>query len=320
MPGTHTTSEVCLTDITNQQGVLDEEDKGLLLAWNNFCAVDTNYAKRLRTWRPIEVSTDWLNVLTPPLNASEPLHTTLASVIESSMTPYYDIMLLTGLLSTQTVAIRQIQSIVSSFIADGLSRIGWDENYAYNLTRSHIYHCNRSSYCTNTYGVPVSSDTQGWYYSAKNAADRFHSLIKGSASLTPLPSYRHEEGSVYHLKVTVTGYGLGVKDIPCCLAITVLFVHLVLVILHVMYVIWEKDDSRAWSSPMDMLLLSQSSAPSGVGLANTYAGAKAHRTKKLHVRIRERADVKVGQEQLHLVLNSDEGYKVEERRAYGVTC
>ena len=82
---------------------------------------------------------DWLNLLTPTLEATAPGRTTLASVIGKVMSQEYSIDLIAGDDGTQTQVVAiQINTIVASFVADGMARVGWDKKHIYNLTRANV--------------------------------------------------------------------------------------------------------------------------------------------------------------------------------------
>ena len=145
----------------------------------------------------------------------------------------------------------------------------------------------------------------------------FAKLISGDASLVPNHAYRHEDGRKYRLKLTVQGYGLKANGLAYYLALTIFFLHLILVILHVWYTLGRSHTSTSWSSLTDMLLLSQTShAPENV-LKNTCAGADAYKTPALQMSIRGIENITTGHEMLQLLVDKDEGVQVEHRKVYG---
>lgn len=292
-------------EVQLQQGLLDSGDTDALMDWSIFHAPDSQVTDG---WKSVELSTHWLNALTPPLELESPGRTTLASVVETVLDQIYPASFYiplgpSGGRPPNNAAI-QVNSVVATFVADGMSRLGWDENHISNLTHAELFD-----------GVDESA--AGWNWQSDSHEEMLSSMITGKANLVPNPAYRLDNGDTYSFRVTQEGLGIKVQGVAWYLALTVLFLHVALVVAHVGYTLTKRRTSRSWASLTDLLLLCHSSRPQPDTLQNTCAGREVRKTLQLSVRVREIEDVPVGCEELQLLVDKQEGKEVEQRKAYG---
>lgn len=277
-----------------------------------FSTVNTSSAfRQIQQLDPIELSLDWLNILTPPLSSTNNSWTTLSAVIDQALSGSqqievdYDNKLELG----ERILLRRVEAIVSSFIVDGISRVGWDDNHLSQLARSSI---------SNTI-TARNSTSEGWHWGDADWHSIYTSVLEGKARLKPNPTYRdRNNGQMYEMKVTVTGYGIMATSLTEYLSLGVLYLHAALVIVHVIWTLYRADDSTSWSTLTEMLVLSQSSPPPDRDeLKNTCAGVSSSRTLRLRVRIREGETTPPGSECLRLLIDDSRGEKIKPLEKYG---
>lgn len=315
VPGTQVTKSAC-NDL-QQQAVLSDEDLAHLghWGWTPWCyGTDTPTFDKPPTWQQVVLDTDWLKILTPRVNLNVHGETTLASTIATALSQecseppvdciegsFDDVESLIGFVITK------INAIVATFVVDGLTRIGWNENFVHDLTTESVGN--------------DSSTGPSWIYNGVDASSPrlWSEYVSGSASLLPDTAFRQSVGSTYDVAFTVQGFGLRLNGVAYYLALTIFLMHLLLVLAHVGYTLWRKRTSGSWSSLTDILVLSQKSTPRGDALKNTCAGIDAGQTLKRQMRIREIDGEVAGHESLQLLVDSEDGYKVRERHAYGAS-
>lgn len=327
VPGAHVTSLIGYEITTDQQGKLRHKDFSHLETWSRDRFPSGNWTtgplpemgpppefNKPPAWRHISLSPTWLNVLTPDLQPNMQGYTTMASVLEkvlsqlsaepTAMAPWN--------INIDSLIFEKVNSVIVGFVADGLSRIGWDENYAYNISRSTVYNI--------TPGHEYLYDTPGWNYGPYTWMEIWHQLLAKKAILQPTIPYRRTDGQNYTLTVTIEGYGLGLNGMAYRFSMVVLSAYLILVVYHIC-VVFRRDrkshGSRRWSSIVDMLVLAQVSKPPEHALANTCTGVETHVTLKMPVRIRAVRGVTSGGEQVQLLVNDDEGRMIDSKTKYG---
>ena len=114
------TSYIQTVEIQNNRRPKNAEKNGS--AWNYLPINDG-------TWRRVQISNDWLQTLTPPLNQSNPEWTTLSTLITDMGMDNS-----TGLISNWTVAGRALEHLIATLIADSMSRQGYSANHDSSLS------------------------------------------------------------------------------------------------------------------------------------------------------------------------------------------
>ena len=253
-------------------------------------------------FRPVRLSERWLNTLTPSVNSSIPGWTTLASVIQSVVQPEYKQQIPALVIEdVKTSLYTSITSVVASFIVDGMSRVGWEENDLDVMSENAVCY-------SPEFGCPWDFNTTSW-------EKAFSALISGDATLTS--SSLQKSGKEYYWAATVAGQALSAKSTAYYLAIGVLFVHLALVVAHTAYTLARRRTIPRWSSLTDLLVLRQVSPPPTDALRNTCTGVDSHHTLRLRLRIREAKIVPAGQQSLQLMIEPDDGDRVQDGVDYG---
>lgn len=297
------------------QGVLNSDDDAAVIDWAvTRGAPDSGVPdfKSATAWEPVRLTVEWLNVLTPALTPNATGYTTLASVLETL--PQRDYPLQGG----QSIFI-DINAVVASFVVDGMSRVGYNENNVSDL--------NVSTWCTQVDAPPNLGNNQGgqepclWQFSSDTETNLFKDLLDGKLEMTPYPPPASNTGTRFRYYVTITGYGLKATSTANYLALTVLFVYVVIALGHITWTWCRGRFSSTWGSLTDFLVLSQTSlAPVGV-LKNTSTGVESHDTLKIQVRIRNNSSVAQGQEKLQILFGKDgedeKLEKVQDNEKYG---
>lgn len=240
---------------------------------------------------------DWLNVLTPALNPNATGYTTLASILESIPQRDYPLQ------DEQSIFIA-INAVVASFIADGMSRVGYNENKIADL--------NSTTICTTVDAPPNLGNDQGdkqtcfWQASSNTILNLFKDILNAKAKLTPYPPLAPNTGSQFKYYVTVTGWGIKATGVAYYLALTVLFVYVAMALGHIIWTACRGRISSTWKSLTDFFVLSQTSPAPVEILKDTSTGVESHKTLKIQVRVRNNARVAKGQETLQLLFGKDD--------------
>lgn len=86
---------------------------------------------KAKNWQAIDIKLDWLNGVTPALSTNETGYTTLAWMLERGQPNIEEEVSVVQ----KTDLFISIGAMVASVVADGLSRIGYDKNYADEMSR-----------------------------------------------------------------------------------------------------------------------------------------------------------------------------------------
>jgi hypothetical protein len=308
-----------LNDGTEQSSFLEHDDYGLLEQWLGVSqSPQAGKSFAPPEWTHVPLALEWLQWLTPEM-AGYGGATTLASVLDratwsQSLNGFEAALPYTRYNNSALQVVRQINNIVASFVLDGVTRAGWQNNHASALTMMN------TTYYVNAYATSkhLPQELPGWHWlpASKSFFGHLRDIIRGSAVFLPNPLYRKSKGAMYRVEVVATGYGLRADGPAAYLAFTIFFTYLLLVIVHVAYTFWRRRVSNAWSSPTDIFLLGQDSPSSGL-LQNTCAGAEDYKTLKRQLRIREQANIAAGSEELQLLVDKHTGTQVNENTKYG---
>ena len=262
------------------------------------------------SWRRVQIDRDWLENLTPPLNESKSGWNTLAaSLTDIGMEN------ITAIVVDPDAMSLTLESVTSSFVADGMSRQGYSAN---------------GGSMSNASGELSLLPWDG----STSSRD---SILSGTYS-SPRPG-----GPATRLKwsVIVSGYAYLADSTAYYLALTVLFVHAALALGHTAYVLKTRVFCDAWDSFVNIIVLA---ATSGLAVGdsnlfkNTGGGIDGYRTMSTNVRIRasslppppssskgidvDAATTKEGEEHVKILFGNEEPDTVRYRRlergkAYG---
>lgn len=188
-------------------------------------------------WRVVRLGQQWLDALTPTLDNTREGYTTLSSLLEA-LGIVDNIRRGIGLDSAQKV----IEAAIAAIVADGMAHSGYSENGgeagtledAETLFQVPQGDENMISLLTGTLEVPAPGD--GGSSSVNTTAMRWELLI--------------------------TGLAYSANGVGYYLALTVVFVHVLLALLHTAYSLWLRKTSAAWESFCDSFALALGSAPS----------------------------------------------------------
>ncbi|OAL39561.1 hypothetical protein AYO20_00958 [Fonsecaea nubica] len=220
---------------------------------------------------------DWLNMLNPVANDSDPgaepwNPSTMESIISasgladdlSSQTPAESSLAETWVNDGQLGISRTVllESIISSVITDGLARTG-----TYRV------------FDATTKGSPSE-----WPFSLFDPLPDFDKrIIAEHDALRPPPP--DSSTTTLRVKMEITGFALK-KSLAGALSMVVLLAHIVLAIGHIAFVMAKRQSSDSWDSISELVALAQNSRPAYVALANTAAGIRQQRTYGRLARIR----------------------------------
>ncbi|KAK5167424.1 uncharacterized protein LTR77_007123 [Saxophila tyrrhenica] len=323
VPGTHVTSLVSWEITTNQAAQLGDKNLAYLKQWMNDVAPSGDSQneptllgpspefQKPANWRQISISPTWLDILTPELSPDRPGWTTLASVLDAVLAQQDSAAWVPFEVYSESWHFEQINAVITSFVADGLSRLGWEENYAWALNRDTVFNTQDSS----------NASVSGWNYAQQEWEGVWSALIRKKATLLPNILYRHADGQNYTLQIALEGYGMRIGGLAYKLALLVVFIYIALVFYHIQFVVRKNRKSHgsdSWSSLIDMLVLAQTSNPPDTALRNTCAGVATHATLKLPVTVRSVKSEKLGREKVQLLVYQDGGQTVVPDEAYGV--
>lgn len=234
------------------------------------------------TWQSIKIDPSWFALLAPQVSASiltDPLHqaTTLPSrtTLESLLTLFRPTTNIAGILNLPGAPPPEdepdrttLESIIASYVADGISRTGSQINLNYaSLMRPISYRNNNSISDRNRkamvrYGGPALS------------FDPSDALTQGNKP--PMV-----------MRTTISGYAMGLDEGNDYVWVLVLLLHALLALLHTIWVWCSRGGvSQAWGSITELVSLAlTSTALQGQGLENTCAGIEKLSTMKLVARV-----------------------------------
>ena len=184
---------------------------------------------------PVAMDADWLQTLTPSVDPSRPGFSTLASILHA--------MDVDGPFTAIFAIVPEIESVIATIVADGMSRVGYGINGGSETLAGF------QGRVTERYGIDMDSGT-----------DFAQDLYKGKAYLPPPPGYE-SNSTLLRWDIHLSGYGYQVSDVAYTLALTLFFVYSALALAHVAYRIKTKRVSSAWEDFLELLMLAQNSPP-----------------------------------------------------------
>ena len=258
----------------------------------NFLPIDDG------SWRRVHMDTDWLYALTPLFGSSTSGWTSLAALLtEMGMDNS------TGIIMDWWEVRPTLETIIATFVADGMSRQGYNANGG-------------SSSLTSDAPSLLPWD---------NSASSQQSILAGRYAF-PRPA---DTVTQLHWSVVVGGYAYKADSLAYYLALTVLFLHAAIALSHVGYVLWTRVCCDAWDSFIGLIVLTAKSGmhrPSGVVdvFKNASVGIKRYQTMSTPVRLRVSTTSGVtatGQEDVDILFGNEAlpvGYgTIEANKAYG---
>lgn len=217
------------------------------------------------SWRRILFDQAWLNAVDFEVPESAPGHTSNgASAVEAMIEA-------SGILSNTTdltadngtsASIRHLEYVIASVLSDAISRAGSFRSY--NIT----------------------GRVDEWPFLFYNASPHSNDILRWSRALRP-PDYSPSNYTRMRTDQTVTGYGYQASTSSDYLSLLVLFTHLLIALMHTIYVLFiTHRTSGCWDTFSELLVLAQQSAPAKEALQNTCAGIERLSTFKHRVRIK----------------------------------
>jgi hypothetical protein len=217
------------------------------------------------SWRRILFDQAWLNAVDFEVPESAPGHTSNgASAVEAMIEASGILSNITDLTADNgaSASIRHLEYIVASILSDAISRAGSFRSY--NIT----------------------GRVDEWPFLFYNASPHSNDILRWSRALRP-PDYSPSNYTRMRTYQTVTGYGYQASTSSDYLSLLVLFTHLLIALMHTIYVLFiTHRTSGCWDTFSELLVLAQQSAPANKALQNTCAGIERLSTFKHRVRIK----------------------------------
>lgn len=176
---------------------------------------------------------------------------------------------------------------LSSGIAEGLSKIP----YTFD-----IYGLVSTDNTPN--GQSANSLTMSpWTYilGGKVMADEGWEIFGNWTLSSTAPTQDFSNSTRFDFNITQRLYGYGFRDVTITLAFVVLFLYVVTVFIHILFVVFGTQwSSRAWKNPGEMLTLALRSPVPDMILDNTGGGVEKSETWRARASVRELQDGRVG--------------------------
>lgn len=246
----------------------------------------------------VSADDDWLTALTPDVlaintpgfnSSTSPGYSTLADILRA--------MRLDDGFTALRPVLYQIESVVATVVADGMSRIGYSINGA-NETLSGYQDQVVLRY--NTSFDPPSPWSKAAY--------------KGTATTPFVPGYDESNSTFFHFDAYLQGYSYKADSTTYWLALALFYVHALVVLCHLGYRLFvNRKSSVAWEGIMDLLALALVSEPprgdEKDSLRNTCGGIDSFNTfaAKVGARVPENDEEELSraQEQIQLYIGEN---------------
>ena len=249
------------------------------------------------SWRRVQIDTEWLNNLTPPSANTSSGYTSLSALLSD-----IGIDNSTGLIVEWGDVTPVVESVIAAMVADGMSRQGYGANGG------------SSTHFSDTLSLLP------W----DNSMSSQESLLAGTYSVPPLAG----NGTMLQWTIVVGGYAYYADSTAYYLALTVLFLHAILALGHVVYILWTRICCDALDSVTGLIVLAaKSGIPRTSGSSDVFenasSGIQRYRTMGTEVRVRTLPvlGTPTGQEDLKILFGDERpemGYEtLKEGRAYG---
>lgn len=246
----------------------------------------------------VDADSDWLTTLTPafiPYNVPDfnathfPGYTTLADIL--------DAMRLDDGFTDLGAIMYQIESVVATVVADGMSRVG------YSINGGDQTLAGRHDEVVIRYNVSFDPPSP-WSKAA----------YKGTASTPFVPGYDESNSTLFRFDAYLQGYSYKADSTTYWLALALFYVHALIVLCHLGYRLFlNRESSVAWEGLMDMLALALVSEPprgdEKDSLRNTCGGIDSFNTfaVKVGARVAENDEEELSraQEQIQLYIGDN---------------
>ena len=88
-------------------------------------------------------------------------------------------------------------------------------------------------------------------------------------------------------EVFISGYAYSIDGVAGVLALAILYLHVLVVVCHIGWMLWKRESSDAWEAPEEMVALAMMSEPPTDGvLENAAGGIRCRKTYQTVVRVR----------------------------------
>ncbi|KAJ5655060.1 hypothetical protein N7490_002063 [Penicillium lividum] len=220
---------------------------------NNWPAVNDG------TWQTVRLEQSWLDALTPVLDNTTSHWTTLSSVISATGADNSS-----SLVVAYGDIIGSVEAAIASLVVDGMSRVGYVDN------GGQYEHISDSEYL--------------FYIPTDDGGKSLDALLEGTLEIPPSAS--DSQSTPLRWDVAITGLAYNGNSASYYLALTVLYIHALLAILHTAYSLWNRMSFSAWESLTDLLVLCLTSSSASAELENTTGGINEHALYKKRTWVR----------------------------------
>ncbi|TPX13527.1 uncharacterized protein E0L32_005998 [Thyridium curvatum] len=268
-------------------------------------------------WDHISLHPNWYDLLSPSVSDASLAEDSAARGHSSSPN---EVTLLERLLSRTPyptvdknnefdagVRLTSMEITISMFLADGLSRVGWQlQRDTQNLFPPWV---------------------KKWTEMPEHLAWKIVRIGPPVESFS-LPEVLQDHDSMRtEMHAVFTGYVMALKTWFDYIAVVLLLLHALIALLHTIWGLWKSRASEAWDSILELLVLSQQSAPVRSGeLDNTCAGIASLKTMGLIATV-EAVEPSMaageGREELQLAFNPKWQKRTVdsvEGKTHGVRC
>lgn len=205
---------------------------------------------------------DWLNNLTPSLNGNSEGYTTLSALLET-IGIEKDTQRMSSWGRLQTA----IKGAVAAIVADGMAHSGYFENGGGASTLDDVR--------TGIFKPTIRTDTNITELLAGTLQVPAPNIVNASSQST----------TTFRRSLQMAGLAYSASGTGYFLALTVVFVHVLLALFHTAYSLWLRKTSGAWESFCDTFTLALSSKTSE--LPETWSGITAPECLEKGLLVRE---------------------------------
>lgn len=213
-------------------------------------------------YRSVRLNVDWLEGLTPKFgDNTADTWTTLAYMLTE-----IGVDNSTGSIGDWRHAEIAIQNLVSTVVADGMSRVGFERN-----------------------GGLANTTSKPWPLAQDPGQDSYDPILAGTYVLPFAYDYdgSASDRTEMHWSTTVTGLGYRANSLAYYLALTVLFTHTGIALIHTIWAFTTRENSTAWGSLTELMVLAlRSTPPSGLTLENASVGIDQYAKLREPIRFR----------------------------------
>lgn len=187
-------------------------------------------------WRVVQLGSQWLDTLTLILDNTREGYTTLSSLLEA-LGVVDNTSRGVGLYLAQI-----IEAAIAAIVADGMAHSGYSENG----------------------GEAGTLENAQKLFQVPKGDENMISLLAGTLEV-PAPGGGGSSSvntTAMRWELLITELAYSANGVGYYLALTVVFVHVLLALLHTAYSLWLRKTSAAWESSCDSFALALGSAPS----------------------------------------------------------